>query len=295
MAQWSVSSGERSVGVDAPNWLGALGSSLPMLGLSQGALGRLVCSMGDDGGAEAYDPVTGVRLRVLPGLPKPSVPPPPPLHHADIASADAGRFDGGFDVGFADIDVPEAALAALGGAFGEELSAAPNDWGRPSVSERMELVFERCAEISAASDVRGACESALRILNALVPADAGAVLVATRGGEFLRFAAAHGPSARRVIDTAIPVDQGIAGFTHGFGMGVIVDDARRDERHYRRIDKATGYSTRAVLSVPVRGSDGASLGCMELLNPPSGFQADDLEVAQGVASALGAWLQGATV
>lgn len=157
MAQWSVSSGERSVRVEAPNWLGALGSSLPMLGLSQGALGRLVCSMGDDGGAEAYDPVTGVRLRVSPGHPKPAVPLPPPLHHADLASADPNRFDaGGLDVGFADIDVPEAALAAFGGAFGEEVSDAPSSWGRPSFSERMELVFERCAEISAASDVRGA-------------------------------------------------------------------------------------------------------------------------------------------
>jgi hypothetical protein len=270
MAQWSVSTGEKTIGVDAPNWLGALGAALPALGLNQGALGRLVCSMGDDGGAEAYDPVTGVRLRVVPGSVPDVAPPPPPKTHADFSTPDAG---------FADVDV---------GYSGRTNVASPP-------TDRLELVFDRCAEISSATDVRGACESALRILNELVPADSGAVLVATRGGEHLRFAAAHGPSARRVIDTTIPVEQGIAGFCHGFGMAVIVDDARRDERHYGRVDKATGYATRGVLAVPVRASDGASMGCMELLNPPSGFGPEDLEIAQFVGNALGAWLQGATV
>lgn len=273
MAQWSVSTGEKTIGVDAPNWLGALGVALPLLGLSQGALGRLVCSMGDDGGAEAYDPVSGVRLRVAPGAVSEVEPRQAPKTHADFSTP---------DVGFADVDVADGGRVAA-----QTPTAAPTD--------RLELVFDRCAEISAATDVRGACETALRILNELVPSDSGAVLVATRGGEHLRFAAAHGPSARRVIDTTIPVEQGIAGFCHGFGMSVIVDDARRDERHYGRIDKATGYATRGVLAVPVRASDGASLGCMELLNPPSGFVADDLEIAQFVGNALGAWLQGATV
>lgn len=265
MAIWTVTSGERAVEVDAANWLGALGRALPELGLSQGALGRLVCSMSDDGGAEAYDPVSGIRISVRAGAGFAS-------EQADVFG-DAWRYDG----------APAAPAA----------QATPRP--PPAPTDRMEALFDACAEISAAPDIRTACAKAMEVSVTLVPADAGAVLIRTRGGEHLRFAAAHGPTAKRVVDLTMPVDQGIAGFAHNFNMSVIVDDARRDVRHYARVDRATGYATRAVLAVPIRASDGASMGCLELLNPPQPFTVDDLEVVTSVGAALGAWLQNATV
>jgi len=71
----------------------------------------------------------------------------------------------------------------------------------------------------------------------------------------------------KLVGTHIPVDQGIAGFAHTFGVAVIVEDARRDARHYKAVDRSTGYRTEAVLAVPIKAPGGASMGCMELLNP----------------------------
>ncbi|MFZ5477779.1 MAG: GAF domain-containing protein [Myxococcota bacterium] len=269
MATWIVRAGARSVSVESSNWLGALGLALPSLGLSAGALGRLVCSVRPEGGAEAFDPVAGVRVLVSPAVPQA---PPPAL------------------------DMPSASFAPSLAPFEDDTIETGEDEEPPAPSPatpaRMEAVFDRCAEIAAAADGPTACDTALRVLASFVPADAGAVLVRTRGGNHLRFAAASGPSAQKLVGTYIPVDQGIAGFAHGFEMSVIVDDARRDSRHYRKVDRDTGYRTEAVLAVPIKAPTGASMGCLELLNPPVAFDASDLEVAEAVGAALGAWLAG---
>ena len=296
MAQYVVKGESGEVQVEANNWLGALGVALPKLGMSPGALGRLVCSLGADGAAEACDPQTNTRLRIEPVR----LPPPPPI---DMPAPDitmsppafdptAISLDSSFDEVFELEDSEEDALGAIDAAR----AASPDAGGAaaPAAEELtgtpMEVVFDRCAVIAAASDVRSACAAALTILAELVPADAGAVMVRTRSGTSLRFAAAFGPSAQKVIDTAIPIEQGIAGFCHGFGVGVIVEDVDRDDRHYSRVDRASGYRTTSLLAVPLLSYDGASCGCMELLNSPTGFKADDLEVARVVAGALAQWL-----
>jgi len=266
MATWNVSTGEKSVAVEAGNWLGALSTALPQLGLNQGALGRLVCSVLDGGGAEALDPESGVRVRILPaGAAVTEV-----THEAaDVFKADA---------------------SATG--LGSEAPVKPTVASTPDI-DRMERLFERCAEISDARDVRGACQNALKVLHDLVPADAGAVLLQARTGDQLRFAAAVGPSSSRVLDTTIPAREGIAGFSHSLCVGVVIEDAVRDERHYAKVDNSTGYRTKSILAVPIRTPDGGSFGCMELLNPPRRFGSEDFMVAETVSNALGAWLHGA--
>ncbi|MEN9786744.1 MAG: hypothetical protein RLZZ299_2008 [Pseudomonadota bacterium] len=267
MASWNVSSSGKSVTVEAGNWLGALSAALPQLGLPQGSLGRLVCSILDGGGAEAEDPVTGTKVRIVP---------------AGAASATPSSTD--------DVLGSDRAVSELVADAGDAPRPPPPPVREADIDRMVEL-FERCAEISAATDIRGACDQALKVLHELVPADAGAVLLQTRSGEHLRFASAVGPAASRVLDTTIPARDGIAGFSHDFIMGVVIEDARADERHYSQVDKQTKYQTKGILSVPVRTPDGASYGCMQLLNPPRRFGAEDLEVAETVSNALGAWLQ----
>lgn len=289
MATWNVSMAAGSVEVDAANWLGALGSALPRLGVPSGALARLVCSLGADGSAVATDPQTGARIQVTPV--RRAAPPPPALvmPMSSMASLYA-TVEPAAPVSTPSLELeldpePEEDFAD------EPTPAAPPIPRARPLEDRMFLVFDRCGEIAGAANVQTACTTALAILGDLVPADAGAVLVRTRAGDALRFMAASGPRANRVMDTNVPVDQGIAGFCHNFGMAIVVEDVRRDPRHNQRVDRASGYRTQAILAVPLKDSAGASWGCMELLNPPERFDGEDLEVAQVVAGSLGAWLQ----
>ncbi len=285
MATWNVSMSSGSVDVEAPNWLGALGLALPRLGVPNGALARLVCSLAADGSAVATDPQTGARIQVTP---KAQVVAPPPMLVMPMSSM-AGMYA---TVAPPPVEAPSLDLGPELEDYADEptpmVAAIPR--ARP-LEDRMFLVFDRCGDIAAATNISAACTTALTILGDLVPADSGAVLVRTRAGDQLKFAAAFGPRANRVVDTNIPVDQGIAGFSHNFGMALVIEDVHRDPRHNQRVDRASGYRTQAILAVPLKASDGASLGCMELLNPPEKFDAEDLEVAQAVAGSLAAWLE----
>lgn len=151
-------------------------------------------------------------------------------------------------------------------------------------------LFLRLGDITAARGVAEASGIALRILLDLVPAGAGAVLIRTRAGDGLRFRAASGPAAGRLVDTVIPLERGIAGFVCQLGVGLSVGDARRDRRHDDRVARSTGYTTRAMLAVPVRADTGAPYGCVELLNPPAPFTDRDFAIATRVAASLGAFL-----
>lgn len=311
MAVFLVKGESSEVRVEASNWLGALGVAIPQLGLSPGALGRLVCSVGADGSADACDPVTNVRVRIEPvelapppmfEMPAPDfeMKAPAPGYPLIEASMDEVLELEGSDLEALEEDPTTEGdnLASLDAARAERVGSGPAPVFEPTGVEevtglsddRMEVVFERCSVISAAADVRSACAAALTIFAELVPADAGAVLVRTRSGSSLRFAAAFGPRAQNIIDTAIPIDQGIAGFAFGFGMGVVVEDVEHDDRHYARVDKASGYRTRSLVAVPLLSMDGRTCGVLELLNAPTRFSAEDMEIGRVVAGSLAEWL-----
>jgi HD-GYP domain-containing protein (c-di-GMP phosphodiesterase class II) len=50
----------------------------------------------------------------------------------------------------------------------------------------------------------------------------------------------------------VPPGMGIIGHVVESGEEVLVPDVTRDERHYRQVDKSSGFVTRAILAVPLR-------------------------------------------
>lgn len=367
MAGYVVSGESGEVRVDASNWLGALGLALPRLGLSAGALGRLVCSVGADGSAEACDPVTNTRLKVTPL--EPSLPrvfgeedegdafamtsgewPVPEGDAAELGEAvpaDAAAEHLGAVDPAADAPVgaptppagpeaaadpqsvatsprrdaaatPEVPLDAFSSDIEERPARPPTPGPSPAAEApaqaapastptldldtfapldpddpRLAVLDERLAVVRASTEVRGACAAALTLTAELVPADAGAVLVLTRSGRTLRFVAAFGDASARIVDTAVPVEEGFAGFCQRFQVGVVVGDVGGDERHYKRVDRASGYRTHSLLAVPLMMPDGGSAGVLELLNSPVGFTTTDIEIASRVARALATLVHGA--
>ncbi len=296
---WLVTCGETRAEVRADNWLGALALALPQLGLDLGVMARLVCATEADGSATAHDSRAGLEIRVTPvGT---AAPPSFTMPESSFASINIPflRIPATPDVATpADASpmqaeaptLPNAKMAASPtveiegpGAF---LAVPPPAAALP-FDDRMEELFLRLGEINEAATTKDACTSALRLAGELVTSEAGALLIRTRAGDGLRFRAAFGPAAAALLDTTIPLDRGIAGFVNQIGVGVAIGDARRDDRHYARVDKSTGYTTRELLAVPVRAEDGGTYGVLELINPPRPFTADDLELATRVAVSLG--------
>ncbi len=296
--QWRVSFGDNSAIVEADNWLGALAQALTQVGLDLGAMGRLVCTTLPDGSATAREPRSGGEVRVVP---LDSVAPP----GFEMPESSFAR------INIPHLIVPTAAPVVVSSANDSVIAAPaalraqleadeptesklvlPPSFGPPSgLDDRLEDLFMRLGEVSEAGSANEACAAALRIASELVVADAGAVLIKTSRGDALRFRAALGPAAKTVLDTTIPLDRGIAGFVFQLGVALSIGDAKRDERHYSRVDKQTGYVTRAVLAAPVRADQGGVYGVLELINPPRPFNDDDLELATRVAATLGGYFR----
>jgi len=89
-----------------------------------------------------------------------------------------------------------------------------------------------------------------------------------------------------------PADRGIAGATLRSNHVIKVDNAPADPRFYDAIDRQTGFRTRSVLSVPLRGIDDDTIGVLELLNKRTGaFSEADEELASTLGSLTGIALQ----
>ena len=319
MPSWEVRSLTGCAVVDAPNWLMAVTQGLPELGHADRALSDLVCDIQQDGVVQIYDPGSDLALLVR-QLPEPR---DVPVAVEPIGAVAVGpAADCGEDVEDdastifedkapepsavpANLHLPPPMVGAAGAAFSipiplvdsrndsfndADLSFFANvgqqvdsDGPPEDLAERL---FEEGGDIANTNDPAEAAAAVLRSLQGVVAAESGAVLYANINDTGLRFLAATGPTAATLATIQVPFGHGIAGWVHDNGASLIVQDAASDHRHHRDVDDRTGYSTGAILAVPVRDLEGTIHGCIELLNPPERFVAWHLDAAKTVAAAL---------
>ncbi len=79
----------------------------------------------------------------------------------------------------------------------------------------------------------------------------------------------------------LPLGQGIAGQVAQSGEVLNIADAYSDARFNRAVDHATGYRTKQILCVPMRGARGELVGVLQALNRKDDrpFDAEDEELA----------------
>lgn len=94
----------------------------------------------------------------------------------------------------------------------------------------------------------------------------------------------------------IPFGQGIAGFVAKTGSAVNVRDAYRDTRFTQDLDRITGYQTKNLLAVPLKGRDGKVLGVFEVLNKNKGsFNDEDEGFLRILATIAASFIENATL
>ncbi len=91
----------------------------------------------------------------------------------------------------------------------------------------------------------------------------------------------------------IPVGRGIAGAVAQSGEAIRIDDAYSDQRFNREVDKKTGFSTRSILSLPVKNLEGDVFAVAQLLNRKDGqpFDRKDEERFAGFILSIGVILE----
>lgn len=90
----------------------------------------------------------------------------------------------------------------------------------------------------------------------------------------------------------VPAEKGICGETVRTGRTVLVPDAYADPRFNPEIDKATGFRTRNIMSVPLSDYEGQLVGVLQLLNHRDGdFSEYDVDLAEMLGAQAGVVLQ----
>ena len=133
-------------------------------------------------------------------------------------------------------------------------------------------------------------ENLLHVAGDAMGSDEVSVLVrdGNRGG--LRFLAAIGEVADKLVKVRLPPGKGIAGFVFASGQPVAVADVALDETFYAAVDLATGYSTHTLLATPLRVGD-ETVGVLEFVNrlgdpPYQPFTPDEMDKAAHFADAI---------
>jgi len=107
----------------------------------------------------------------------------------------------------------------------------------------------------------------------------------------LRFLAATGEVALKLLDLKIPAGKGIAGFVMSSGQPMAVSDVDEEASFYAEVDKETGYSTEMILATPLR-HNGEMIGVLEYINRPGNpphqpFTPEEMDKAAHFAVAIG--------
>lgn len=91
----------------------------------------------------------------------------------------------------------------------------------------------------------------------------------------------------------IPLGSGIAGAAAASGETIRIEDAYADPRFNREVDRRTGFTTRSILSLPVKDQDGQVFAVAQLLNRKDGkpFSGDDEHRFAGFMRSIGVIFQ----
>ncbi len=104
---------------------------------------------------------------------------------------------------------------------------------------------------------------------------------------------ANGPKNEMVIGWRLPVGQGLVGWVAQHGKSLIVPDVELDERHFKAVDRLTGFALRSVLSIPLRVG-GKIIGVLNLVDTKvNRFTHHDLRLLEPIATAAATAIENA--
>jgi signal transduction protein with GAF and PtsI domain len=115
--------------------------------------------------------------------------------------------------------------------------------------------------------------STVRSLRRLYSAASVSVALTSEDGSSLRFVAADGEAAGKVVGLEITVDTGIAGWVAMSQTPMAVGDVTRDPRFAREVVEQIGYVPQSILAAPLPGPE-AALGELEVLDADASRRGD---------------------
>jgi len=131
-------------------------------------------------------------------------------------------------------------------------------------------ILKRLLEVSLVLNSSLAIEPLLRYImdsaSEITDSEAASILLIDRHTNELYFAATNTPGAeQQMAHIPVPLDNSIAGTVIRENKAVIIQDASRDPRINRTVDRQIAFQTRSLMGVPMRIKDDV-IGALEVVN-----------------------------
>ena len=142
---------------------------------------------------------------------------------------------------------------------------------------RLERIIEVSRILNSNLNLQALLEDIISIATELTNTEASSILLVDKKTGELHFEAATGVKKHEVATEVVP-PHSVAGWVVRENTPLVIDDVSQDPRWSRKIDDATGFTTRSILGVPLRVKDRV-IGVLEVLNKINDepFTEDDVQ------------------
>ncbi len=199
---------------------------------------------------------------------------------------------------------PLEALAVLAARLASEVQRAARSDEFATHAERLTALISIFEQIGSTLDRDQLLRMMIEYAREVIDAEACSLfLVEEETEENVLHLASNANQQLSLSQIRVPKGKGIIGHVVESGQTVLVPDVSQDARHYRQIDQAIGFITRAILAVPLRtrtvvlGQERGSIstrviGGFEALNKQQGtFDDEDAQLLVTLANQAATVLQ----
>ena len=153
------------------------------------------------------------------------------------------------------------------------------------LNRQIETFYRVNSFISSIDDLEQLLELIMQEAEAAVEGEASCIALYDGSDERLHIEITSGEKREEVRHLSLALGQGILGVVAESSTALRVDDVRQDSRFEPSVDKATGFTTRAIVAAPIIRR-GQLLGVLEVINKRGGpqFTGEDTALLEVVAN-----------
>ena len=119
----------------------------------------------------------------------------------------------------------------------------------------------------------------------VIGTEAGTLWLIDSEKEFIRAEAANGPSASKILNVTLKINEGIVGQVIKNNQSNLVKDVTKEPNWAQRVDQESGFITRSLMTVPI-SIKGTAIGAIQFVNKKGDlfFEEEDVNLTEALAN-----------
>lgn len=160
--------------------------------------------------------------------------------------------------------------------------------------KELDTLLRFSAVINSSLKLEEVLDIAMKWAEEFMDAEASSVYELDEESNLVFIRLARGEKKATIKGFTLNIGEGVAGYVVQTGKPLVIQDVRKEHRFSDKFDKATGFNTRALISVPLILRD-KPIGVLQVINKKSDrpFTDNDLELLTGMAQQIAVAMENA--